>query len=149
MCTIYTWFGMVLQIENILKGEVWLTVSSTMPIWLNIAYSIGCSERKRKYNYSKMAAILKYKRTSITTIWYKFRLVATFHNRIHSHWSLPLSKATEMPFQFFHEESSGGCLLRNIKYCQNQMAQWHPRNHHCFGICINYQVPDNNTVLTV
>jgi hypothetical protein len=50
MFTVYTWFGMVLQIEKYLKGEVLLTVSSTTPIWLNIAYSIGWSDRKRKQN---------------------------------------------------------------------------------------------------
>ncbi len=51
-----------------------LTVSSTKPIWLNVAYSIG-----------------KYKRTPITTMRTKFRSLATFHNLINSHWSLPLS----------------------------------------------------------
>jgi hypothetical protein len=40
--------GLVLQIENILKGEVRPTVSSTKPIRLNVAYSNGWSERKRK-----------------------------------------------------------------------------------------------------
>jgi hypothetical protein len=38
---------MVLQIEKYLKREVQLTVSSTTPFWLNVAYSIGWSERKR------------------------------------------------------------------------------------------------------
>jgi hypothetical protein len=39
-----------------------------------------------------MAAKLKQKRTSITTIRTKCRLIATFHRPIHSHWSLPLRK---------------------------------------------------------
>ncbi len=46
--------------KNIEKGEVRLTVSSTTPIRLNNAYSIDWSERKRKQNYFKMVAILKY-----------------------------------------------------------------------------------------
>jgi hypothetical protein len=49
-------------------SEIGRHVSSTKPIQLNVAYSIGWSERKRKYNYSKMAAKLKYKRTPITTM---------------------------------------------------------------------------------
>jgi hypothetical protein len=47
--------------KNIEKGEVQLTFSSTTPIRLKVA-SIGWSERKRKKNYIKMAAKLKYKR---------------------------------------------------------------------------------------
>jgi hypothetical protein len=41
---------MLLQIKKYLKGEVQQTVSSTTPIWLNVAYSIGWNERKRKQN---------------------------------------------------------------------------------------------------
>jgi hypothetical protein len=40
----------------------------TCPIQLNVAYSISWSEQKRKYNYSKMAANFRDKRTSITTM---------------------------------------------------------------------------------
>jgi hypothetical protein len=35
---------------------------------LNVAYSVSWSKRRWKYNYSKMAAKLKTKRTSITTM---------------------------------------------------------------------------------
>jgi hypothetical protein len=38
------------------KGEVWQTVSSTLPIHLDIAYLFSWSERKRKYIFFKMAA---------------------------------------------------------------------------------------------
>jgi hypothetical protein len=39
-----------------------------------------------------MAAKLKFKGTSITTMRTKCRSIATFHRPIHSHWSLPLIK---------------------------------------------------------
>jgi hypothetical protein len=59
--------------KNILKGEVLFTVNSTTPIRLSVAYSISGSKPKRKYNYSMMAAKLKYTRTSITTMQNLFR----------------------------------------------------------------------------
>jgi len=53
MCDVYSvhlvWNGSANK-KNIEKGEVQLTVSSTSPIWLNVAYSSGWSERKRKQN---------------------------------------------------------------------------------------------------
>ncbi len=61
----------------------------------HLAYSVECclftqlhGDRKRKYIFCKMAA----KRPSITTMRKKFPALATFHNLLHSHWSLPLSK---------------------------------------------------------
>jgi hypothetical protein len=53
MCDVYSvhlvWNGAADK-KIFKKEEVQLTVSSTMPIWLNVAYSIGWNERKRKQN---------------------------------------------------------------------------------------------------
>ncbi len=49
------------------------TVSCTMPIPLNVAYSICWSVAETETHVFKMAAKLKYKRTTITTLRNKFR----------------------------------------------------------------------------
>jgi hypothetical protein len=64
-------------------------VSSTTPIQLNIAYSISWSEQKRKYNYFKMAANFRDKRTSVTTMQAKNQAFSIFPTLI-SHYPLPL-----------------------------------------------------------
>jgi hypothetical protein len=51
-----------------LKGEVRLTVSSTLPIQQAIAYSISCSKMERKQIYNKLKAKLKKERTLITKV---------------------------------------------------------------------------------
>ena len=76
---------LVLQAQKIRKGEVQQTVSSTMPIRLDIAYLFSRSERKRKYIFSKMAAKLKDKRTSSTTMLDKHPMLGTFPTPLHSH----------------------------------------------------------------
>jgi hypothetical protein len=53
-------------------------VCSTTPIWLNVAYSVSWSKQKWKYNYSKMAAKLQTKRTSITTMGAKIQAFDIF-----------------------------------------------------------------------
>ncbi len=83
---------MVLQIEKYFKRRSAANSQEHTPIQLNVPQSIGWSERKRKQNYSKTAAKLKYKRMVITTMRNKFQSLATFHNPIHSHWSLPLRR---------------------------------------------------------
>jgi hypothetical protein len=49
----------VLQIEKYLKKRSAANICSTKPFRSNDAYSICWFKRKRKYNYSKMAAKLK------------------------------------------------------------------------------------------
>ncbi len=58
---------------------------------LNIAYSVSWSKRKWKYKYSKMAAKLKTKRTSITTMGTKIQAFDIFQTPLSSHYPLPLS----------------------------------------------------------
>jgi hypothetical protein len=65
-------------------------VISTMPIQLNVAYSISLSERKRKYNYSKMATNFRDKRTSVTKKQAKNQAFAIFPTPLISHYPLPL-----------------------------------------------------------
>jgi hypothetical protein len=57
----------------------------------NGTFSFSWRERKWKHIFFKMAAKLRGKRTSITTMRAKVRACATFSNPHHSHWSLPLS----------------------------------------------------------
>ncbi len=82
MCTVYTWFG---------KSTI-IIAASNSPIRLNMAYSISWSLAETETKVFKMVAKLhvKYKRTLITTMRNKIRALATFHNPIHSLWSLPL-----------------------------------------------------------
>jgi hypothetical protein len=77
------------QYRNEVQGES--NVSSSMPTRLNVAYSISWSRRKWKYKYSKMAAKLKNKRTSITTMGAKIQAFDIFPTPLISHWSLPFS----------------------------------------------------------
>ncbi len=78
------------------KGEVRRTHSPTLPIQLNVTFSFGWSKRKRKHVFSKMAVKLNLKKhrspqcESITPG--QPPSVATFHNPLHSHWSLPLKE---------------------------------------------------------
>jgi hypothetical protein len=53
---------------QIFTGEVMRTVSHTLPIQLNVAYSFCWRERKRTYIFFKVAAKLKYKRALITSM---------------------------------------------------------------------------------
>jgi hypothetical protein len=66
-------------------------VSSTMPTRLNVAYSISWSERKRKYNYSKMAANFREKRTTMGA---KTQAFDIFPTPLISHYPLPLKEGT-------------------------------------------------------
>jgi hypothetical protein len=52
--------------------------------------SLGWSERKRKQNYFKMAAKLKEKRTSITTVPSMFQSFATFPTNLLFHYPLQI-----------------------------------------------------------
>jgi hypothetical protein len=75
-------------------------VSSTTPTQLNVAYSISWSEQKRKFNYSKMAANFREKRTSITTMGAKTQAFDIFLTPLISHYPLPLSKGFESGLVF-------------------------------------------------
>ncbi len=55
------------------------------------AYSVSWSKRKWKQKYSKMAAKLKTKRTSITTMGAKIQAFDIFQTPLSSHFPLPLS----------------------------------------------------------
>jgi hypothetical protein len=72
-------------------------VSSTMPTRLNVAYSISWSERKRKYNYSKMAANVREKRMSITTMGAKTQALDIFPTPLISHYPLHLRTSSTYP----------------------------------------------------
>jgi hypothetical protein len=67
-----------LQHQKLVQYKENQNVCSTTPNWLNIAYSVSLSKRKWKYNYSKMAAKLKTKRTSITTMGAKIQAFDIF-----------------------------------------------------------------------
>ncbi len=60
-------------------------------------YSISWSERKRKYNYSQMAANFREERTSITTIGAKTQAFDIFSTPLISHYPLPL-KGSHLSF---------------------------------------------------
>jgi hypothetical protein len=79
-----------------IEGEVRRTVSRTLPIWLNIAYSIGWGGDETETHVFKMAVKLKYNITSLTIMRKKFLVMASFHNPLHSQWSLPLNKSNKM-----------------------------------------------------
>jgi hypothetical protein len=66
--------------KKLKTGEVQRTVSHTSPIWSNIAYSFSWIEWKL---FFKMAAKLKYKRTSFTSRGKP--IIATFPNPLRSH----------------------------------------------------------------
>jgi hypothetical protein len=61
-----------------------------------------------------MAAKLKYKRMLITRMQTKFRLLATFHNLINSHWSLPLNILVETRKKQVHNVSKTVCSQRHF-----------------------------------
>jgi hypothetical protein len=97
-----------------------LNVSSTTPIQLNIAYSISWSERKRKYNYSKIATNFRDKRTSFTTVQAKNQAFAIFPPLFISHYPLPLmSVGNSDVYQFIESyfEKTYSFLVVIIKYC--------------------------------
>jgi hypothetical protein len=67
-------------------------VSSTMPVQLNVAYSISWREGKRKSNFYKMVDNFREKRTSNTTMLAKNQAFAIFSTPLISHYPLPLNK---------------------------------------------------------
>jgi hypothetical protein len=78
--------------KKLKTGEVQRTVRRTSPIWLkNIAYS--CLREWKLF--FKMAAKLKYKRTSFTSRGKP--ITTTFPNPLRSHWFLPLKEGFPFP----------------------------------------------------
>jgi hypothetical protein len=82
---------MALLKQKHIKGEVQLTVSSTITNRLIIANKIGWCGRKQKYVHSKMVAKLKNKIKSMTTVPDQYLTFASFLTPLCSRWSLPLS----------------------------------------------------------
>jgi hypothetical protein len=70
-------------------------VSSTTPIRLNVAYSIGWSGAETETNVFEMAANFKIKRILITAMRAKNRAFAIFPTPLVSHWSLPTTFSVE------------------------------------------------------
>ena len=77
-------------IEGPFKKEADRTFRSASPIFLPIAYSLGFTNRKRKYVKEETTTTLKNKQTSIATVQYLFRTLASFSTPLVFHWSLPL-----------------------------------------------------------
>ncbi len=77
-----------------------------------------------------MAAKLKEKWTSITTMRSKCRSIATFHRPIHSHWSLPLTAICLTKFTFLFKLLKRVlilcCLIQKFLslFCGRQLVQY-------------------------
>jgi hypothetical protein len=65
-------------------------VRSASPIFMQIAYYFGFTNRKRKYFEEKMTATLKNKQTSIATVRYHLLPVASLLTPLIFHYPLPL-----------------------------------------------------------
>jgi hypothetical protein len=86
---------------------------------------MGWSEWKRKYNYSKMAAKLKEKRTSISMVQDQYLSFATFQTPLVSHSSLPFITWKLCPW--FDAELLG--------------------RYPCFTVKLTWEVPHNLKIL--
>ncbi len=69
------------------------SVRCASPIFMPIAYKLGFTNRKWKYVKEKTTTTLKSKQTSIATVRYHLRTLASFPAHLIFHWSLPLKKA--------------------------------------------------------
>jgi hypothetical protein len=85
------WRKMVSSTNLLVRYKGKQNVSRASPTRLTVAYSFGCSERKRKHVFSKTGVKVRDKRTSVTAMQAQFQAFTILPPPLISYKSLSLS----------------------------------------------------------